>query len=508
MQAETYNYMKGMSIMKRKLFSATIALLITVTFLATMLSGCDFFLSDPVEEYIALESKAMHQLIDEAFASASASDDIHTTTTVDVMPSDALFELMSRQDLNWIDKISLSLNVHQKGNLTETIANVGMNSNPFFSFNTIFNPMTGITYWAIPTISDYFMESTDSTANGIASMNQVLSQLNTPETEVAKNLLIKYVDVFLNNMVNIERTKETITVQTVSQEATVYTNYITERVFLDAIVAVLTEAKNDSQFKAIFPAEANIDAALDEAIASLKSSEVTDDKNDAIILVTYADKDNNVLGRKFTISNLTFSHISLGSVSETFLGNEETNYRLVGTRSARQSDYTLLITSAGQSIEIGKITLTGNEKEGACDITLSNFIEQNLFGTPDADVSLNIKWKITDTSTAVDFSLYMVSQQIIAVKTTTTACAPEDVTLPSISLDTMDPSQSQTFFDSINTYELMNNMLAIGFPSEYIDAVINYLEGIDTEIPVAPNVPDVPEEPTDPVDFTEPPTLP
>ncbi len=473
--------------MKRKLFTVTLALVIAVASFAAMLSGCKPEPVDPALEYVAIETKAMHQTINDIFEHAEPASDLHATATVEVTLSDLLFEVMDRQDLNWIDNVYMNFDIHQNDDLASVLAAVNMNGKPFFSYDGVMDTLRGVTYVSIPTISDHFIEVTDSTANGIASLKQVLAQLNTPETAIAKALLIKYVDIALNNMVNIEKTTETLTVNGTTQEVNAYTNYITQKVIFDGIKAMLTEAKNDNQLKAIFPAEANIEGALDEALTSLNSQTPEDDKANAIVLVTYADKEGNVLGRKFSIptSTFTFSHIALptasGSVSETFLGDSQNNYRLAGTRSAGSSTYTLSITSSGQSIEVGTINLSGNEKKGSLEITLSDFVEQNLFGSADADVALKAQWDISATAGTINMSLDLMSEQLVAVRYSIAMSETKDVTVPSDSLDVNDTADVQVYSDSINTYDLMNNMLAIGFPSEYVDAIINKLNGTPAE---------------------------
>lgn len=470
--------------MKKKLFTVIIALLLAVatplTF-AAMFSGCT---KDPAAEYVALESNAMHQMINNMFESEEPAADLHAAATVEVTLSDLLFELMELQELNWIDSVSMDFDLHQNDTLANVLSAVSMNSKPLLSYEGIVDSLSGLSYITIPTISDYYVEIADSTASGISELKQVLAQLNTPETEVAKALLIKYTDVALANMVNVEKSTETLTVKGTTQEVNAYTNCITEKVFLDAIKAILTEARNDSQIKAIFPAEANIEAVLDEAIASLNEQTPADDKDDAIVLVTYADKESNVLGRKLSTPAFSISHIALptasGSVSETFIGDAQNNFRLEGSHTSG-STYTLFITSAGQSIEIGMLALSGDEKAGVCEITLSDFIEQNLFGTTDTDITLKVQWNMTDTSAAIDLSLNLMSQQLVAVRCSASLNESKDVTVPSDYLSADNPEDEQVYLDSINTYELMNNMLAIGFPSEYIDAVLNYLEGTPAE---------------------------
>ena len=472
--------------MKKKLFTVMIALLLAVatplTF-ATMLSGCKK--ADPTEEYIALESSAMHGMINNMFENAAPSTDLHATANVEVTLSDLFFTIMGNEDLNWIDSVSANFDLHQNEFRVKTLADISMNSKSLFSYTSIADTLIGKTYISIPTISDEYVKTDDGAVDGTTELKLALARLDTPETEVAKALLIKYVDVALKNMVNIEKTTETLNIKGVTQEVNVYTNCITEKVFLDAFKAILTEAKNDSQLKAIFPDEVNWEAAIDEAIASLNEQTPSDNKDDAIVLITYADKDNNVLGRKFSAATFSFSHIELptgsGSVSETFIGNETDNFRLEGVRTANSSTYTLFITSAEQSIEIGTMVFSGSKKAGTCQLTLSNFVEQNLFGSADADIALNIQWNITDNGTAFDAYLSMASQQVIAVKVNTSPIASENVILPNKAVDINSPDQMEMYTNSISTYELMNNMLAIGFPSEYIDAVINALEGTPAE---------------------------
>ncbi len=77
------------------------------------------------------------------------------------------------------------------------------------------------------------------------------SEFDFPESKNTKKLLAKYLDIILGEFEEIERTNEKLTVSGVTQKMTRFDIVIDEKLALDIAKAVLTEAENDEDIKAL-----------------------------------------------------------------------------------------------------------------------------------------------------------------------------------------------------------------------------------------------------------------
>lgn len=444
--------------------------------------------ADPAEQYVKLEGDALHGLINSMSATTNTAGS-HATSTIDIIPSETLFAMMGLQDMDmtWAEKLTLKLDSKVDGANINALMNLGMNGKTLLAVDMITNPTTGISYLAIPTLSSYYLKvnQNNAAAGSAAAVNGLLSQLNIPETQTVKNLLNKYIDIILANMTLVEMETEDMTVGDKTQSVTVYKNYITEKVAQDTVKAVLTEVKKDETIKSMLPEGAELTDAIDEMLSSM-NAEPSTDKEDAILLTVYVNGDNEIIGRAFSVDRqVSISYLTLsdesGSATELAVTADTVQYVLSGSATANGGSYTLSMRGDGQNVTFGTLSYTGNSQSGSAQIRLSDFIQQSIFATTEIDPSLKIDWRISEDGSAadIDLYLYMASQQIIGIETSTTNISDDrvEITVPGSSLDITNPDHQNYYLESLDFDTLQSNMLSAGIPSELVDAIMAQFAG-------------------------------
>ncbi len=140
------------------------------------------------------------------------------------------------------------------------------------------------------------------------------SEVDLPDSKGVKKLLVKYLDIVLGELKEVERANEKLTISGVTQKMTRFEIVITEQLALDIAEAVLTEAENDKDIKALIEEYYDkLDADIrDMMFGDLTASEVFDefsksvslslknvekeeaDSDEEIKLVVWADKNGGI----------------------------------------------------------------------------------------------------------------------------------------------------------------------------------------------------------------------
>lgn len=176
-------------------------------------------------------------------------------------------------------------------------------------------PALGDTALAFPIETDETMpEEVDTFIEKIRN-----AEVDLPDSKGVKKLLAKYIDIVLGELKEIERTDEKLTVSDVTQKMTRFDVVLTEQLMLDIEKAVLTEAENDEDIKALIEEFYNtLDTEMREMIFDGQTaSEVFDefsksvsraleniekeeaDSDEEIKFVVWADKNGGISAVKF-----------------------------------------------------------------------------------------------------------------------------------------------------------------------------------------------------------------
>ncbi len=463
---------------KKLILGITAGVLVLAISLLILLSGMQSAPLTPAQQYIKLETDLLHSLINSI---PNQSADGAADTTLDILPSDALLSMLGFEDMDWAKKLTLAIDAGQKGNLQEMLVDVQLNGADIFSMNMVTDALSGISYLCIPTISDHYLKvdsaaagdmsnSTAGTASGLADF---LAALNISEADVAKNIINKYIDIFFSHMTDVEKQTQVLTIGGKTQTADVYTNYITGKVFTDALRAVLTEAKNDTALKAALPADMDLADMIDEVLDSFEAEPSTDRK-DAIVLKLYVDSEKNLIGRDVLVDGTEISILTATENDSTAFkatyGNEDLAYELVVDGNGAG---TLSMVQPDQSVILANLTYTGDENTGSCEVKLSDFIENLLLQSTNLDPALKIDWEKKDDTVNIALSLSMAGEEMVKIDTSSTPKdAPSSITLPGASLDYNNPEEYENYQSNMDLETVRANLLGAGVPEKFVNFVL------------------------------------
>lgn len=463
---------------KKLILGITAGVLVLAISLVILLSGMQSAPLTPAQQYIKLETGLLHGLVNSLYgAPAEGAAD----TTLDILPSDALLSMLGFEDMDWAKKLTLDIDAGQKGNLQNMLVDVKLNGTDIFSMNMVSDALSGISYLCIPTISDRYlkvdssaMEGTDSDVAGSATaITDFLAALNISEADVAKAIVNKYIDLFFSHMSDVEKETQVLTIGGKTQTAEVYTNYITEKVFTDALRAVLTEAKNDTALKAVLPEDMDLADMIDEVLDSFEAEPSTDRK-DAIVLKLYVNSEGNIIGRDLLMGGTEVSILTATENGSTALkvtyGNEDLSYAFMidGNGSG-----TLSMVQPDQSVILGELTYTGDKNKGSCEIKPSDFIENLLLQATNIDPALKISWETNGDTVDIDLTLSMTGEEMVKIETSSTPKdAPSSITLPGASLDYNNPEEYENYMENMNLSVMRANLLRAGVPENIVNFVL------------------------------------
>ncbi|MBE6944284.1 MAG: hypothetical protein E7453_08570 [Ruminococcaceae bacterium] len=459
----------------------SVGVLVLAIAITILLAGMQSPPLTPAQQYIKLETNLLHSLINSV---PDKSPDDALVTNIDILPADALLSLLGMEDMDWAQKFTVSMDAKLKDQLQETLWGFKLNDKLLLTANTIADPASGITYLLVPSISEHYLKIDDSiaidteggaVAGSATAITDFLSTLNISETEVAKSLLNKYIDVFFAHMTEVDKQSEVIYIGDKTQTVDGYTNYITEKVFTNAFRAVLNEARSDVALKAVFPEDTDYVEMIDTMLSNL-SKDPANDRNDAVVLKLYVDGDGHMVGRSLILPETEDSYMSVQCITVTDGDSTALKLRYEGIDMGYElmldgnGNGTLSMVQPDQSVILANLAYTGTKENGTCQITLSDFIENTLLQSTELDPKLEIKWIGSDLS----FHLYLSTERLVTVNTSTTSKEGplEDITVPEASLDYSVQEEYEQYMQSIDWSVVRANLLDAGVPKNIIDFLL------------------------------------
>lgn len=245
-------------------------------------------------------------------------------------------------DLSWLSDIMISMDTNMQGDMTQMDMGVGMNNTTLLTLSMIMD-MAGMNmYMGVPELSDQYLSADLSELGGEAmvptgSMTVVQDSLDEikellPSEEYVNTLLNRYLQIILENVKEVEKDTDKVSVSGVEQKFNVLTATIYEEDLLNIAIAVLEDAKEDEELLNLIVGicekvgtgeydyvwndelgdyemvpvdvdfEAMVEDGIDEALDSL--DELLDDCDDDnyITLTMYVDNSDAICGMTVEIS--------------------------------------------------------------------------------------------------------------------------------------------------------------------------------------------------------------
>lgn len=244
------------------------------------------------------------------------------TLLVDLLGS-TLDEINEGDDLKWLKTASIDYEVNRKDDLGSFGGKVLLNGTGIASLNGILEFESGKIWISIPELSERYFEMSmedmelddmridlGSVFDAITSMdmtgaNPALQAL--PEADVMEKLIEKYLNAALDCIENVEKTKDSLTVEGVTADYTAMITTIDGEAMEAIVKKVGPMLKEDKDIKEIIIGV--MDAmeedgeqyyndfldAIDEMLAD--ADDISEDMTDDIIMTVYTDNSDEVHGR-------------------------------------------------------------------------------------------------------------------------------------------------------------------------------------------------------------------
>jgi len=317
----------------------------------------------------------------------------------------------------------------------------------------------------IPELSSKYVEQTDVFQTGsyysdfVSSVDSLLTLANClPETQVAERLINKYSTLALETL-DAEKKTETVTVEGVSQELTVYERGITETDAINVLIAMIKAAKEDTDIEAFCddfsqwmheyagdPSDLHElhMAALDERLEQLESFAENADPSEIVHIAVYTRGDGSFAGICLESWDVAVFELYTVQDGENFavsliLPNDDGSITGKGTEKGGIVNGSFQLEISGQELASMKIKDldTVNLSKGTLVVTPSKALLTAAAASLLKDPALELSFSGAEGNVNLSLALLLDGSDALRLSLKHTPKAPTKVTLPSngISMD-------------------------------------------------------------------------
>lgn len=413
-------------------------------------------------------------------------------------------------DLSWLDKLALEFESGTEDQATMAMMALSVAGQKVLDFSTIVDSESNTMYVGVPSLSDKYLTTTmgsvDSEAGAmITAPSFALPQLPKeamPSEEVVNQLLNRYIDVLFEQIDDVQKSKETLTVGDVEQEVIVLRYEISEQDAMKIVEAILKEAKNDKDLEKVIrelydymvqqgmpedeqdPYEA-FKESIDEALADMAA--YTDFSEEKLVWTIYVD-DDEVIGRSISFDNEELLFVATATNGKDFATQLKITDALEvsgeGTISngVREGDYALI----AQGKELLNVELKLNEKkstDGNMDVKLVIRPSAELLSQAEVDsqvaslfqsmdMGLEVKVLAQDQSAEMEVNVVSKAATFVGLKI---SAGPKDVDVKipdeSNCISVEDTENVAQWAKSLDFTKLAESLEKAGLPESWISAV-------------------------------------
>ncbi len=438
--------------------------------------------------------------------------------------------------LDWLNDLKISYTGnHKDGAYMLELAVAVADGDPLKAIG-ILNSADGKLFAALPSVGDTYLEfGQNSTADSdmdaadegmavvppVMSTNSVLGELLTdpemmdevrevlPTDKELDKLLDRYLALVLD-MVEVSAAKNTtLSIDGVEQKCTESTIEITQKQCSDILIAVLNEAKNDKDIKAIIEdvqkfAEEKVQVedvdlyaeytkALDDMLQGLKSSENNATNEVFATMITYISNQHEIIGRRITVMDTEVLYYATAQNGSAFATEMTvTNAAKLSGNGTRKGD----VVSGEYDVEVqgtvvAKLTVKdfdeGKAEEGYLNGTFRITPKKALFEMMDMDEetalmittydpSLEFVMKSSKNESEMAINLYKDESLLFGLVSESKTSKADAVTIPENTVDGTDEEALMNWFNEIEGDTVVEKLETIGVPEEIMD-VLNLLMG-------------------------------
>lgn len=287
--------------------------------------------SSPKDYYSFVENESLGQSIDKGTYNMQFSqtkdksiDSEYTIKTGEKL-ADIVESSMSSSDskkvsklLKSIDSASVNYNMSNKNGKSSGDMEFKLNDTSIATANLIVDSDAQKMYFQVPELSeDYICYDLDSSDYGSYGSNAFSEYEELPTPEQINKVMKKYAKLMSDNIGEVQKSSEALTVGGVSQNCTLLTADIDKNDYVNMFTAVLKSAKTDSNVMAIVKAysssydKKDYKESIDDALEQLEDIKNSSSADTCFTYKVWVDNVGNVVGRALEQSDSQGVSISL-----------------------------------------------------------------------------------------------------------------------------------------------------------------------------------------------------
>lgn len=295
------------------------------------------------------------QNMDKAFAGSTSK----MTLTVEDTGKAFLGTLLSQEDMSWLQDLTMDTKVSVKDGTEAIASTILLNDQKLCDINMYEDLSEMKQYIQIPEISDAYLvadpvgSADETTQEFMQGYMNALSDVTSamPDGETVSTLLDRYGNLAINNMEEGTATEETLSVEGIGEDCTVYEGVVTDDSARSMMEEILTTARDDKEIKGLFDLwkkdgdqYASYQSGIDNLLNDIKSAD--GESTESFSEKLWVNSEDKVVGREFGIS-------------------DGTDYQSVFTLKTPSSDgQTALLLEFGAEDSYMTVTGTGSSTDG------------------------------------------------------------------------------------------------------------------------------------------------
>ncbi len=418
-------------------------------------------------------------------------------------------------DLDWINSISLLMDVNANDELAQVGAGVSMDGQLLADLDIILDSDEKELYIALPTFSDKYLvgpiEVDESSMQSIDEMKAFIVGMKEylPTSKQFDALLNKYLDLIVKNIVETSKSEETVEIGSLSKKLTVIEYNIDTDTLAAVLRAVLEAAKDDEELAGyiknvakylekqdmIEDADDVYDAFKDgvrDLISDMKDASGENQK--LLTIVNYVDDSHRVVGRTFkpygTNESVSFVTIRDGDKFATRIdaaGAAKIEGEGTDKKGIVNAEYSLKVNGAKildiAVIDYDSAKLDEGYLNGTIRITPTSTLltDMNLDPTiatliSTADISLELKATSDDKECKYEINLLSGSKVYFGLQLTATSEQAQTITKPSS--DKVVASENVTeWLNSLDFNKFIDALNKTSMPKELVNMINGLMSG-------------------------------
>ncbi len=425
-------------------------------------------------------------------------------------------------DTDWLKKIGLNLNVAVKDDVISGTLGALLGDDQLLSATALMDMGSKTVFLQIPELTKkylgvdlydtdlgYYLDSVDYSE--IMGLYEDLYK-ELPDKDVVEDLIGRYLATAVSGFDNVKKSSDVLEVGDVEQKCTVLKVKITQKDAINALEAVLKEAKDDKvlvdlicDLASAVPGGYGIDPddiedefeeGIEDLLDELKDAKKYADTSAKIVMQVWIDSDGNVVGRDLTVEDAEVRYympqkgddfameLSFTDGYDTILltgEGKKTASALNGEFVAEYSDRQLFtVTVQDYSIE--------NAKQGYLNGKFSVKLSEEMWDEMDLGVpssmltnfELVIKLNTDEKSSAVAISVEDGNEVFAKLTVSTSASAAKDES--GAALDAIMMVDEEDLIDWLGTVDFdgfIKHMEETNLPDEFVDMIAAYCHDLE-----------------------------